>query len=444
MKHIANARQRTCMALLATLALLLSLSACGSGAVGGDDGLSSADSVDSSGSGKPTFTYTIVGTNQTSCFDAAGAAVDCKGTGQDAERTANAPDYTEDGDGTVTDNVTGVMWQQSADTNGDGIIDVKDKYTQADAVPYCQGLTLGGHSDWELPDIKTMYSLIDFSGEDASGVEGDDTSGLDPFVNDKVFGFGYGDTSADERIIDAQWATTSIYVASSVMIFGVNFADGRIKGYGDPTGRTPNHKLFYVQCVRNKGKYGVNSFSANGDGTITDKATGLMWQEADNGEAIGWDEALARCNAATTSGHNDWRLPNAKELQSLVDYARSPDTTGFAAIDPLFEATSFTNEAGQADYGFYWSSTTHKVPSGKNSAAVYLSFGRALGYNKSEWRDVHGAGAQRSDPKDISKVIAGKGGYKSVTAHGGTALIRGPQGDVVRGLNYARCVRDAM
>ena len=121
-----------------------------------------------------------------------------------------------------------------------------------------------------------------------------------------MFEFSYGDPSAGDRMIDAQFATSTRYVATTMggraTMFGVNFADGRIKGYGDPTGRTPNHKLFYVQCVRNKGKYGVNSFSANGDGTITDKATGLMWQEADNGEAIGWDEALARCNAATTSG----------------------------------------------------------------------------------------------------------------------------------------------
>ena len=96
-------------------------------------------------------------------------------------------------------------------------------------------------------------------------------------------------------------------------------------------------------------------------------------------------------------GHGDWRLPSAKELQSIVDYRRSPDTTRSAAIDPLFTCTQITNEAGQADYPFYWTATTHGTAIGR--AAVYVSFGRALGYMGQEWQDVHGAGAQRSDPK---------------------------------------------
>ena len=69
------------------------------------------------------------------------------------------------------------------------------------------------------------------------------------------------------------------------------------------------------------------------------------------------------------------------------------------------------------------------------------SFGRAMGYIKNAWLDVHGAGAQRSDPKDIATAQAGKGGYRTVKAHGGTALSHGPQGDAVRGLNFVRCVR---
>jgi len=50
---------------------------------------------------------------------------------------------------------------------------------------------------------------------------------------------------------------------------------------------------------------------------------------------------------------------NAKELQSLVDYARSPDTTWSAAIDPLFNSTGIVNEAGDTDYPAYWTGTTH-------------------------------------------------------------------------------------
>ncbi|MCB9557363.1 MAG: DUF1566 domain-containing protein [Deltaproteobacteria bacterium] len=392
---------------------------------------------------QPALPFTIADTNQRNCYASNGAEIPCAGTGQDGARIVNPPSYTDNGDGTVTDNVTGVIWQQSADTNKDGTVDVNDKFTQSNAVGYCQKLTLGGHSDWELPDIKTMYSLIDFSGEDVSGLQGNDTSKLQPFIDKTIFGYGYGDTSAGERIIDAQWATRTLYVSNPQQMFGVNLADGRIKGYGDPLGNQANNKLFYVQCVRNKGNYGQNDFTDNGDGTITDKATGLMWEQSDNGDGVDWDQALAHCSSSATGGHSDWRLPNAKELQSIVDYARSPGTSGSPALDARFKATSLTNEAGEGDFGFYWTSTTHKNTSGINTAAVYISFGRALGYMQNAWLDVHGAGAQRSDPKQLSSVSVGQQGYQSAPAQGGSAIVHGPQGDVVRGLNYVRCVRNA-
>ncbi len=77
-------------------------------------------------------------------------------------------------------------------------------------------------------------------------------------------------------------------------------------------------------------------------------------------------------------------------------------------------------------------------------SAVYISFGRALGYMNSQWLDVHGAGAQRSDPKTKMSISnLGHGYLLAPTAQGGWATVHGPQGDVVRSLNYVRCVRDA-
>jgi len=105
-------------------------------------------------------------------------------------------------------------------------------------------------------------------------------------------------------------------------MFGVNFADGRIKGYGVD-------KMFYVQCVRKIHDYGTSNLVNNSDGTATDQNTGLMWQKLDNGSGVDWESALTTCESASTGKHTDWRLPNAKELHSIVDYTRSPDTTGF-------------------------------------------------------------------------------------------------------------------
>jgi len=83
-------------------------------------------------------------------------------------------------------------------------------------------------------------------------------------------------------------------------------------------------------------------------------------------------------NAASTLGQSDWRLPNAKELQSIVDYTRSPGTTGSAAIDPVFDATAIVNEEGLQDWGFYWTSTTHERYGGDGGAAAYVCFDRGI------------------------------------------------------------------
>ncbi|HET6495102.1 MAG TPA: DUF1566 domain-containing protein, partial [Thermoleophilia bacterium] len=401
------------VAFLALVALLAAgVVACGDGgqstttaSTAADRTASPADTGTTSG-----LTYPIVDSGQITFYDAA-AEISAPASGddfygQDAQNDGNKPSYTLSDDGlTVTDNVTGLVWEQSPDTNGDGTIDTTDKMSFAAAQEYPATLNaekFGGYDDWRLPTIKDLYSLIQFTGTDPD-VAATDTSGLTPFI-DGVFDFAYGDTANGERIIDSQYVTTTQYVSTvetdGELLFGVNFADGRIKGYGLTL--FGKDKTFSVLCVRGNTDYGVNAFADNGDGTITDSATGLMWSQTDSAEGMNWKAALAWVqtkNAEDYLGHSDWRLPNVKELQSIVDYTRSPDTTDSAAIDPLFECTQITNEAGETDYPFIWSGTTHASSSGSGSAGSYVCFGRAMGYMDSTWMDVHGAGAQRSDPK---------------------------------------------
>ena len=386
---------------------------------------------------KVNVTYPIVDTGQGKCYDNH-AEIPCAQSnfpGQDAEYSGNIPSYTPGANGlTVYDNISGLTWQHSPDTNADNLLDKSDKLTlaQSQALPAkLNAARFGGYTDWRLPTIKELFSLIDFRGTDPSGAGG--SQSLIPFIDTTYFQFAYGDAKAGERTIDSQYASSTVYVNKSFpgagKLFGVNFADGRIKGY-DLSMPDGTEKTFFVICVRGNPAYGKNSFVDNGDQTITDQATGLTWAKADSGSAMNWQESLAWVqtqNAANYLGHNDWRLPDIKELQSIVDYSRSPDTTSSAAIDPLFHSTQITNEAGQADYPFYWSSTTHASSNGQAETADYMAFGRALGYMNNAWVDVHGAGAQRSDPKsgDASKFPQG----------------RGPQGDAIRIKNYGRLVR---
>jgi len=388
--------------------------------------------------GKPAQArqYPVVDTGQTKCYDA-GDEILCpvpgeRFYGQDAQHAGNAPTFTDNGDGTVTDEVTGLMWQRSPDVNGDGDIDATDKLTFDEAVTYPDTLNArgsAGYTDWRLPTIEELYSLIDFRGVDPSRF--DTIGGAQPFVDSEAFDFAYGDVAAGERLIDAQFASSTLYVSTTMggnrTMFGVNFADGRIKGY--PADR----KTFYVLCVRGNPEYGRNHYSANGDGTVSDHSTGLMWAQGDSGGGLDWQDALAwveQRNAEGYLGYSDWRLPDAKELQSLVDYTRSPDTTGSAAINPLFDSTAITNEAGQTDYPCYWTGTTHlRDMAAPGAAAVYVAFGRAMGFMNGAWLDVHGAGAQRSDPKQGNP--------------GSFPFGRGPQGDAIRIYNFVRLVRTA-
>jgi hypothetical protein len=341
--------------------------------------------------------YVVVDTGQGKCYNNE-LETTCPQPGeplfdQDAQYAGIQPRYLDNGDGTVTDLNAGLMWQK----------DPRDKKTYADAVKGTGLLDLGGYSDWRLPTIKELYSLILFSGTDVSPCMGGGTCNGVPFVDTIFFDFEYGDSASGERVIDAQYWSATEYVGTTMgrddTVFGVNFADGRIKGYPRDTGPRGEPFTGFVRYVRGNTTYGINNFVDNGDGTITDEATRLVWMQADSGTALNWQAALAYCVNLDYAEYDDWRLPDAKELQSIVDYSRSPATTRSAAIDPLFDVTAITSEKGEIDYPFYWSGTTHTNESGNGAFAVYVVFGEAMGYINNTWVDVHGAGAQRSDPK---------------------------------------------
>lgn len=334
--------------------------------------------------------------------------------GQDAHYNGNQPSYTDNGDGTVTDNITGLMWSQ----------DVGEKISFDACFTKAENSILGGHTDWRVPTIKELYSLILFTGE----LRQDNV--IELFIDDSYFEQPQGDESNGERIIDGQTWSATEYTGFTMhgvpTVFGVNFIDGRIKGY-PKTMRNQEKKLF-CRLVRGNTEYGKNNFIDNGDGTISDLATGLMWQKADDGNSRDWESSLAYAESLELGGHTDWRLPNVKELQSIVNYSRSPQATNSAAIDPIFDSTEITYPDGSpGHYPFYWTSTTHLDGPNPYSGAVYITFGEGLGKMNDEILDVHGAGCQRSDPKSGTPED-----YPQYF---------GPQGDLRYVYNYVRAVR---
>ncbi|MFA0084772.1 DUF1566 domain-containing protein [Vibrio sp. 10N.261.51.F12] len=338
--------------------------------------------------------------------------------------------YQNNNDNTITDNVTGLMWQQDYQV-----------LSFNEATEYAKSTTIGGYNDWRVPTIKELYSLILFTGVDASNRDMSTVpKGAKPFIDIEAFDFAYGTNGA--RVIDSQYLTTSIYTGKVMgkdkALFGVNFADGRIKGYPlvHPLSKLDNK--FTVRLVRGNSDYGKNHFQDNNDQTVSDFATQLMWAKQDSQTGMNWSEAkewIVQLNNEQYLGYSDWRLPTIKELQTIVDYSRSPQATSSAAIDPVFSISSIKDEQGNLNYPAFWSSTTHlRVGPKSQSQAAYFCFGECLGFMKrpkSGTRtllDVHGAGAQRAEPKEGNAKDYPNG--------------HGPQGDVIRIENYARAVRD--
>ena len=89
----------------------------------------------------------------------------------------------------------------------------------------------------------------------------------------------------------------------------------------------------------------ASHFTDNGDGTVTDPRTGLMWtKEMLPGGRMTYDEAVKACKALRLAGHKDWRLSTVEELFALADRSR---------YSPAIDTDAFPDT--QSDW--YWSST---------------------------------------------------------------------------------------
>jgi len=298
----------------------------------------------------------IPDTGQTKCYDAT-QEITCPSPGdpfygQDAQYLCNPQSYAKiDANGNdlpdeatewvmIRDNVTGLIWENKTD---DGSIhDVDDEYTWQDAqdvfIATLKSQNFGGHNDWRLPTVKELSTIID-SSIPAPG----------PTINTDYF---------PNTESSYYWSSTT-YANDPIYAWLVFFGGGYLNN-------GPKYPYGYVRAVRSGQCGSFHNFIDNGDGTVTDTDTGLMWQKDTAPGTYTWEQALSYCESSTLAGYNDWRLPNRNELQSIVDYGiYNP------SIDPVFYAVSST----------YWSSTTEvDFPGG----AWYVRFddGYLNGYGK--------------------------------------------------------------
>ncbi len=326
--------------------------------------------------------YNLVDTGQEACYDSDGNVITAPVAGeafygQDAQFDGNLYSFATD-DNIVADYNTGLMWQK---------VPSSASYNWQEAVDYCEDLELGSYDDWRIPSNKELYSISNF----ATGW---------PYLDTDVFDLASGEVTKDEQF----WSSNYYYVGTThngaPSAFGVNHVTGHIKAYPAEAGGLMGN---YVRAVRGD-EYGINELTDNGDGTITDAATELMWAQSDFGLAIDWGTALTLADTISWAGYSDWRLPDVKELQGLVDYSGA-----FPAIDPMFSSIPIVNEAGTDDFGYYWTSTSALFQEGNPYYyAWYVAFGRAV---DTEGEDTHGAGAVRFDTK-VEGGPLGEGGER--------------------------------
>jgi hypothetical protein len=147
-----------------------------------------------------------------------------------------------------------------------------------------------------------------------------------------------------------------------------------------------NTHLVYVRCVR--GEQATQILTDNGDGTVTDSSTGLMWQQDEPGKK-GWNDALVYCNNLvfpSTGGYSDWRLPNVKELEWLMD-----ETLNYDQARPFFP-------------GFPLIGGTTYLASTTESASTFVITSGSVWSVGSSYAGVMIAGKSASYPSNIRCV----------------------------------------
>jgi len=232
-----------------------------------------------------------------------------------------AADYDVSDPEVVFDRVTGLMWQTVAAA----------ERIKADAVAdACEGLTLAGHSDWRVPRIMELVSLIDH----ASAAAGGELKTTQAFADGGPY---------------ECWSVSRYGRSSGLWLASLS------GGHVDAPSSAASAR---VRCVRTHEirAFSDEHYTASGSGetgTVHDHWTGLEWHAAATASAYSFAEAADYCAASDIDG-GGWRVPNAAELYSLVDLRSEDelkiDTTFFSNTQRL----TWTSSPHRAQDGSAW------------------------------------------------------------------------------------------
>jgi Protein of unknown function (DUF1566)/Secretion system C-terminal sorting domain len=246
--------------------------------------------------------------------------------GEDSDYSINVPFFIKNNNGTVTDTITGLIWQQA-----DG-----GEMTIERAVIYADTLVLGGFTDWRLPTAHESFSILNLQ------------------KNNPALDIAFFTNSTAEY-----WWTSDKQANDATKIWCTNAGGGVGNHPKSETISAGGTKKYHVRVVRDTKTPPIvaNPFTNNGNGTIKDNLTGLTWQQAPHPDSLTWENALTYAEGLTLGGFSDWRLPNIKELQSISDEKLvnpSVSTIFFPAIGAkkYWSSTTLFNQPTRAWYLF--------------------------------------------------------------------------------------------
>jgi len=315
-------------------------------------------------------TITLPQSGQSSCWDGSGNIIDCAGTGQDGDILAgiacNNPRFIDNGNQTVTDNLSGLIWVKNANLmkTRDPSFDV-DSTLQNGAVfwqhalDYIKKLNTEkylGHNDWRLPNINELRSLTNRQQSNMLSLSSWLTS--QGFTNINGTTFWSSTTFAPNTL--AAWCV-DIYKDGSVENSLKNYATAYVwpvrSGQFGAFGYYTLAKTGPYETLQAGATWPYPRFTVNTDQTVTDNLTGLIWTKNANPTTVTnrWQYAFDYINTLNSQnylGYSDWRLPNREELASLTNWSEADSVTwlqaqGFNRVQPYNSS--------------YWSSSTNTI-----------------------------------------------------------------------------------
>ncbi|SLM31416.1 exported hypothetical protein [Desulfamplus magnetovallimortis] len=255
--------------------------------------------------------------------------------------------YVDNADGTITDEGTGLMWQQT----DDGI-----RRNWEDACQACEELELAGYNDWRAPRVDELRSIIDYNS-------------YLPAM-DLIFS------------VESDWTlfwSGSDYANGTVNAWQVYFYDGSVST-GTKTSRS------YIRCVRSGPFWSLDPLDnlvINSEEVAEDIRTGAKWQREDDGVKRTWEDACQYCENLVLDGESGWRIPEIEELASIVDYTK---------YNPSISVDIFENTQSL----WYWSGSSD---ADETDSAWYIDFynGTIKSFTKSGEYHVRCILAEKTD-----------------------------------------------